>query len=88
MDTKEFREAGHRMIDWIAEYLDSIEGRALYCGPHPFDPDVPRAEDWPRARQGQGLGYWCAPAAARVVPRRPAWPVAARNRRIWARETT
>ena len=30
MDTREFREAGHRMIDWIAEYLDSIEGRALF----------------------------------------------------------
>jgi hypothetical protein len=23
MDTKEFREAGQRRIDWIAEYLDS-----------------------------------------------------------------
>jgi len=30
MDTREFRDAGHRMIDWIAEYLDAIEGRALF----------------------------------------------------------
>jgi aromatic-L-amino-acid decarboxylase len=30
MDTREFRDAGHRMVDWIAEYLESIEGRALF----------------------------------------------------------
>src|SRR6185503_13372739 len=30
MDTKEFREAGHKMVDWIAEYLESIEGRPLF----------------------------------------------------------
>jgi len=51
MDTKEFREAGHRMVDWIAEYLESIEGRALFPkGAEPraiealFDEELPRGE--------------------------------------------
>ncbi|UCG05557.1 MAG: hypothetical protein JSV83_16810 [Desulfobacterales bacterium] len=30
MDTREFRETGHTMIDMIADYLEDIEDQALF----------------------------------------------------------
>ena len=30
MDMNEFRTIGHRMVDWIAEYLENVEDRALF----------------------------------------------------------
>jgi aromatic-L-amino-acid/L-tryptophan decarboxylase len=50
MDIKEFRESGHRMIDWIAEYLESVEEKPLFPRVEPrelfqfFNEPIPREE--------------------------------------------
>ncbi len=48
MDTEEFRTAGHRVIDQLADYFDSIEERAVFPDVEPstleslFDERIPR----------------------------------------------
>ena len=37
MDMKEFRETGHQMIDWIADYLESVENQPLFPRIEPRD---------------------------------------------------
>ena len=67
MDTKEFREAGHRMIDWIAEYLDSIEGRALF--PKGADPRAIEALfDEPVPREGTPLATLMGDLDRKLIP--------------------
>jgi len=37
MDATEFRRAGHRLVDWIAEYLETIESRPVTAAVEPGD---------------------------------------------------
>ena len=37
MTPEEFREAGHRLVDWIADYVESIEERAVTPDVEPGD---------------------------------------------------
>lgn len=67
MDTREFREAGHRMIDWIAEYLDSIEGRALF--PKGADPRAIEALfDEPLPQDGTPLAALMSDLDRKLIP--------------------
>ena len=67
MDTKEFKDAGHRMIDWIAEYLDSIEGRALF--PKGADPRAIEALfDEPLPLEGTPLEALMGDLDRKLVP--------------------
>jgi aromatic-L-amino-acid decarboxylase len=67
MDTREFREAGHRMIDWIAEYLESIEGRALF--PKGADPRAIEALfDEPIPREGAPLADLMRDLDTKLIP--------------------
>jgi glutamate/tyrosine decarboxylase-like PLP-dependent enzyme len=48
MDTREFREAGHRIVDHLADYLDRVEDHPLFAAVEPrvlhqlFDEPLPR----------------------------------------------
>src|SRR5271154_6479674 len=54
MDSREFRDLGHRVVDLLAEYLDQIEGKRvfpdvapgtvnqLFSEPLPLDPSLPK----------------------------------------------
>jgi len=48
MDTREFREAGHRIVDHLADYLDRVEDHPLFSAVEPrvlhqlFDEPLPR----------------------------------------------
>lgn len=67
MDMKELREIGHSMIDWIADYLDTVEERPLFPRVEPrelfqmFNEPVPRepssAEEVIEALQTKLLPY-------------------------------
>lgn len=37
MDSKTFREQGHRLIDWVADYMDGIEGHPVRAMTRPGD---------------------------------------------------
>ena len=67
MDTREFRDAGHRMIDWIAEYLDAIEGRALF--PKGADPAaIEKLFDEPLPLEGTPLEALMGDLDRKLVP--------------------
>jgi len=67
MDTGEFRDAGHRMIDWIAEYLDAIEGRALF--PKGADPAaIEKLFDEPLPLEGTPLEALMGDLDRKLVP--------------------
>ena len=67
MDTREFRDAGHRMIDWIAEYLDSIEGRALF--PKGAEPRAIEALfDEPLPQEGAPLATLMGDLDRKLIP--------------------
>ena len=50
MNINEFRESGHKMIDWIAEYLESVEEKPLFPRIEPrelfqlFNEPIPREQ--------------------------------------------
>src|SRR4030095_10744751 len=50
MNIKEFRDTGHSMIDWIADYLEHIEDQRLFPDVEPrflyqlFDESIPEKE--------------------------------------------
>ena len=47
MDAHEFRETGHRLIDWIGDYLDTVEQRPLFPDVTPEQLHALFAEDAP-----------------------------------------
>ena len=52
MPIREFREAGHRVVDWIADYLEGVEGRPVLARVAPGEiagmlPDSPPSEGEP-----------------------------------------
>jgi aromatic-L-amino-acid decarboxylase len=62
----EFREAGHRLIDWIADYLDTIEGRALF--PKVTPRELETLFDEPLPQQPGSLTALLGELEAKLVP--------------------
>jgi aromatic-L-amino-acid decarboxylase len=62
----EFRDAGHRLIDWIAEYLDTIEGRALF--PRVTPRELETLFDEPLPQQPGALVGLFGELEAKLVP--------------------
>jgi aromatic-L-amino-acid decarboxylase len=67
MDSREFKDAGHRLIDWIAEYLDTIEARPLFP-PHAEPRAVEALFDEPVPQEGRPLGDLLGDLEERLIP--------------------
>jgi aromatic-L-amino-acid decarboxylase len=66
MDSSEFRGAGHRLIDWIADYLDTIEKRPLF--PRVTPRELEALFDEPVPQDGGSLGALFGELETKLVP--------------------
>ena len=74
-NSREFREAGHRLVDWVADYLDNVDGHDVLARVQPGDverslPPSPRDDGRPydalladfESKILPGITHWNHPA--------------------------
>jgi aromatic-L-amino-acid decarboxylase len=66
LDTREFREAGHRLVDLVADYLETVEERPLF--PKTTPAALERLFDEPLPRAGKPLGAVLDEVEAKLIP--------------------
>ncbi len=66
MDPEELRRAGHRLVDWIAEYLQGVEGRPLFPDAEPRE--VNALFDGPLPQEPREIGAILDELEQKLVP--------------------
>jgi aromatic-L-amino-acid decarboxylase len=66
MDTREFREQGHRVIDLLADYLEGVEGRRVFPDVTPAEVAAPFDQELPR--EGEPLAAVVDELEERLLP--------------------